>query len=93
MIKGTIENGRIVPSEPIRWPNGTEVAIDALEEDRLQGDDPESIADWIAWYQSLEPLIMSPEEEAAWRDERAARKAFEESHFDGDAERLGRMWP
>ncbi len=30
---------------------------------------PEAIADWLEWYDSLEPLLLTPEEEAdadAW---------------------------
>ena len=29
---------------------------------------PEAIADWLKWYDSLEPLVMTPEEQAEWEE-------------------------
>ena len=45
----------------IREPSPEE-SIGAGEED--WADTPEAVADWLRWYDSLEPLEMIPEEEA-----------------------------
>ena len=37
---------------------------------------PEAIADWLAWYDSLEPLVFTPEEEADLRDWRRRVKEY-----------------
>jgi hypothetical protein len=41
-----------------------------------QGDDPESIARWLAWLDSLKPFL-TPEEEATWQQARAEQRAYE----------------
>jgi hypothetical protein len=70
-------NGRIVPTQPVDWPEGTALVVEPAEEPQsaeaegdLLGDSPESIARWLAWYDTLEPLIFTAEEEAAWRPAR-----------------------
>jgi hypothetical protein len=77
-IRATWKGGKIVPDGPVDWPEGCRLLIEPdlddsgpigiREED--WSDSPEAIADWLAWYDSLEPLILTPEEEAdlaAWR--------------------------
>jgi hypothetical protein len=66
------KNGQIVPTQPVDWPEGTALAVEPIEEPLetnsegdLLGDDPESIARWLDWLDSLEPLHFTPEEEAA----------------------------
>jgi hypothetical protein len=51
----------------------------------LLSDDSASIARWLAWFDSLEPLHVTPEEQAAWRRK---RRDWEKSQFDRRAERL-----
>jgi hypothetical protein len=79
-LKGTIRNGQVVLEKPAAWPDGTAVnvaraatpqetegACDPTEED--WSNTPEAIAEWLAWYRSLEPLLLTPAEEAdteAW---------------------------
>ncbi len=76
-IGATWRNGQIVPDTPVDWPEGYRLRIepDAVEaeSDEIREDDwsnsPEAITDWLSWYDSLEPLIFTPEEEAelaAW---------------------------
>jgi hypothetical protein len=62
----------------VDWPEGRRLLV---EPDLSQNDpggvreeewsnSPEAIAKWLEWYDSLEPLIFTPEEErdiAAWR--------------------------
>ncbi len=45
------KNGRIVPTQPVDWPDGTTLTVEPIEEPRtsepegdLLGDDPTSIA-------------------------------------------------
>lgn len=76
-IKATWKNGRIVPDEHVDWPDGCRLLVEPEPSSEFrfmteeeQGDDPESIARWLRWYDSLEPLTVTPEEEAelaAWR--------------------------
>ena len=60
----------------------------ARDEDRIgiseegQGDDPELIARWIAWYDAVEPLILTPDDEERIRKAREEQNAFEAAHWD-----------
>ena len=54
----------------------------------LLGDDDASIACWLAWFDSLEALSFTPEEEAAWQAARREQRDWEKSRFDDRAERL-----
>jgi hypothetical protein len=73
-IKGIVKNGQIQVSEPMAWPDGTEVVVEPVEliadeetfgvRDEDWEDTPEAVAAWIKWYDSLEPLQMTPREEA-----------------------------
>jgi hypothetical protein len=73
LTKGVIQQGQVIIPKPIDLPDGTEVVVAAgpTEDDGAGGWDnsPEGIAAWMIWYDSLEPLIFTPEEEAdteAW---------------------------
>jgi hypothetical protein len=76
-ILGTWKNGQVVLDAPADWPDGSRVQIEPVASDELvgmteeeQADDPESLARWLATFDALEPLSMTPEEEAnltAWR--------------------------
>jgi hypothetical protein len=74
----TWKDGQIVPDGPVDRPEGCRLRIepDPLEPvTRVQGEEdwsnsPQAIADWLAWYDSLEPLVFTAEEAAdldAWR--------------------------
>jgi hypothetical protein len=77
-IRATWKNGQIIPDEPVDWPEGCRLLVEPNpaqdETSETSADDwsdsPEAIADWLAWYDSLEPLIFTPEEQTnleAWR--------------------------
>src|SRR5208337_236612 len=94
-IHAVWKNGQIVPTQPVDWPEGTALVVEPIEESLvtdpqgdLLGDDPASIARWLAWFDSLEPLSFTPEEEAAWEAARRERRDWEKSRFDERAERL-----
>ena len=93
-VKATWTNGRIVPEEPVSWPEGCQLEVreagpaevEFMTEDE-QGNDPESIQRWIEELRALPPLPMTPEQEAemvAWRqkvkefNQEAVRRQMEE---------------
>jgi hypothetical protein len=91
------KNGQIIPTQPVDWPEGTALAVEPIEgqeplatapEGDLLGDDSESIARWLAWLDSLEPLNFTSEEEAALQEAWRQRREWEKSRFDERAEWL-----
>jgi hypothetical protein len=98
-VNGKLENGKVVLAESVDWPEGTQVRVEPLTNggeiivhDDLQGGNPESIARWLAWYDSLEPLIFTPEEEAALRTAREEDKEREKAAFADRSEKLRRLF-
>jgi hypothetical protein len=77
VVPGTFHEGRVVLETPVDWPEGAKVEVVLVEPGERIGltesewsDTPEAIEEWIRWYDSLEPLQFTPEEEAdiaAWR--------------------------
>src|SRR5688572_1921194 len=71
-IKAVWTNGQILPSEPVDWPEGSELVVRPVapthqkiglsEEDWR--DDPEAIADWVAWVKTIEPMVLTDQERA-----------------------------
>jgi hypothetical protein len=76
-ITATVHNGRLEVAVPADWPEGAEVRIEPIPRGEIrgmteeeQGDDTESINRWIATFEAIPPLPMTPAEEAdmlAWR--------------------------
>jgi hypothetical protein len=96
-IHGRVKNGKIELPAPADWPDGTEVEVRPVEEMvGLTEEDwpatPEAIEEWVAWLSSLQPFVMTPEEEARWQDARRAQKEFQISKFKDHAEKLRKMW-
>ncbi len=79
-VRAIWTNGRILPSEPVDWPEGSELNVEplgtvekiGLDETEWQ-DDADSIAAWVAWVDTIEPLLLSDEE-------RAERDRYREEH-------------
>jgi hypothetical protein len=98
-VRTTWINGKIVPDGPVDWPDGCRLTIDpepsasfvGMTEDE-QGDDAESITRWIAAFDAIPPLEMSPAEEAAWQAARTAQREFDVAKFDERAETLRGAW-
>ena len=96
-IKGTVKNGQISTSEPIAWPEGTEVSVrpmsDSSEFEHAQFDDqahqnglandPESITRWIEEFDAIPALQMTPAEEAQWQAARSAQRALDAAQCAG----------
>lgn len=72
-VKAPWINGRIRPAQPVDWPAGSELIVEAvatpgkigLDESEWR-DDPEALAAWDAWLPTVEPLVLSHEERAAF---------------------------
>jgi hypothetical protein len=71
-IKATWINGQILPSEPVDWPEGSELLVEPIvpNEEKIGltekewRADPESIATWEAGVRSIEPPEYSDAERA-----------------------------
>jgi hypothetical protein len=76
-IRGTWKNGQVVLDGPVDWPDGRRLLVEAEPSQETIGipdedwsNTPEGIEAWLRWYESLEPLVFTPQEEAdlaAWR--------------------------
>jgi hypothetical protein len=92
-IQAMWKNGQIIPVEPVCWPEGCllrvepELDLHGASGD-IQADDPESVARWIAEFDAVPPLDMTPAEEAAWRQARQAQKELETATFHNRADEL-----
>jgi N-methylhydantoinase B/oxoprolinase/acetone carboxylase alpha subunit len=77
-IMATWKNGKIVPSEPVDWPEGSRLRVEPVADgdelvpgDDNWGDDPASIEAWTAAAQQIKPMIWEPgerEEFEAYRE-------------------------
>jgi hypothetical protein len=82
-IRGTIRGGKVVFDTPPGWPEGKEVlVVDPAEvnkpvppvpmmTDDEQGDDPESVAEWLAAFDAIPVAATSPLDDpavVAWRE-------------------------
>jgi hypothetical protein len=78
-VKATWTNGRIVPSEPVDWPDGSELVVEPVEtngekvglDESQWRDDTAALTDWDSWLRTIEPRVLTD-------DERAAFAAYEE---------------
>ena len=91
--------GRIVPDEPVDWPEGCRLTVDAVPglsfegmSDDEQDSSPESIAKWIADFDAIPPLQMTSDEYARWQAIRNEQRDLELANFDENAAKLHRMW-
>lgn len=82
-IRATWTNGRIVPAEPVDWPEGSQLLVEPLPSSERIGmdesewrDDPQSIAEWIAAVESIEPLVWAEEEEEQYERYREKCRQF-----------------
>lgn len=99
VIHGTVRSGVVVPDSPVELPEGTRVQIrPAADADQIgipeeeQGDDPESIAAWVAWANQLEPLVLTDEEREQWRKAQEEQKAFELATWDERCRKLEKLF-
>jgi hypothetical protein len=96
-IRTTVTDGKIVLDAPADWPEGMEVVVSPAEEtvgltEEEWPETPEEIEAWLRWYDSLEPLILTPEDEARIAAARKAQKEFELATWHEQSEKLRKMW-
>lgn len=98
-IRTTIQNRRIEIPAPDEFPDGTEVVVQLQPVGDQTGmkesdweESPEAITDWLAWLDSLEPLVFSDQELAELEADRLARKQWEKSQFAAHADELAKEW-
>lgn len=98
-IKAIVKGGRLEVDVPLDWPDGTEVIVRPACDEESFGireaawpNTPEAVAEWLKWYDSLEPLVFTDEERAAWETARRDQKEFEKVTFTQRAEKLRRVW-
>jgi hypothetical protein len=71
-VKATVRHRRIEVIAPDELPDGTEVLVEVTPISRQRigiresewRDDPEALADWDWWIQRIEPIELTPEEQA-----------------------------
>ncbi len=91
-IQGTWKGAQVVLDNPADWPEGCRVVVEpvpATDQIGLSEEEwprtPEAIADWLKWFDSLEPVQLTPEEEADWA---AARQKVKEYTIANQGQRL-----
>ena len=69
-VRAIWTKGRILPSEPVDWPDGSELLVEPVSTKARIGldesewtDDAAALADWEAWIHTIEPLELTEEEE------------------------------
>lgn len=89
------QNGQIVMSEPVPWPDGSDVEVRLCSDAELnsQSDDepaetPEEILRWIAEVNAIPFPEMSDEEWASWQRRQAEDKERELSAIHTRVDRL-----
>ena len=99
-IKATWTNGRIVPAEPVDWPEGIQLLVEPVSASERIGmdesewrDDPESVAAWIEAVDKIHPMIWADGEREDFERYRKQSREFNleavrkqmEAMPDGDA--------
>ena len=82
-IRATWTNGQILPAGPVDWPEGSELLVEPMTPSERIGleeaewrDDTQSIADWVAWVDTIEPLVLSDPERAELDRYRSEHRRF-----------------
>ena len=88
-LTGKIVNRAVALDVPDDWPDGTEVAVNRVEDEVTVGireedwpKTPEEIAEWLRWADTIQPLLFTPEEEAEIAADRRARRDYELATWD-----------
>ena len=98
VLHGTVKDGKIEFPEPTDLPDGTPVqvigggpALAGMDEDDWDNS-PEAIAAWHAWLDGLEPLILTPDDEARSRAAREDQKRYDWATGNARAHALAAMF-
>ncbi|MBA4066477.1 MAG: hypothetical protein C0501_22755 [Isosphaera sp.] len=92
VIRGTIQDGKVVFATPPGWPDGTEVTVTApaFGADELPDDNdssPAAITQRLALMDRVQGW-MTPEDYAAWERARAEQKAWELANWDARCKKI-----
>ena len=99
-LTGTWKEGQIILDEPADWPDGCRVTVVPIAgqvetlgiTEEQWPRTPEAVAEWLAWFDSIEPIEMTPEEEAdCARRGKRRRAAREYGRIFAALRRNGRM--
>ncbi len=98
-VKGTFRNGQVVLDEAADWPDGSRVVVEPVVEVATVGireedwpETPDGIARHLALMDQIEPLELTPEEEADWQAARQAQKEYEKAKFENRSRRIEDMF-
>ncbi len=100
-LTGTWKEGQIILDEQADWPDGCRVTVVPIPgqvetlgiTEQQWPRTPEAIAEWLAWFDSIEPIEMTSEEEADWRGAMEAQKAYEIGKLEERAKRIEGLFP
>ena len=92
-IKATWTNGRILPAEPVDWPEGSELLVEPVISAEKIGldendwcDDAAALADWEAWIDTIEPLELTDQERESME---RFREEFRRYNFEAVRKQMG----
>jgi hypothetical protein len=96
VVHGRYIDGKVVLDTPADWPEGAEVRVylagttpDGWPDD--EDDSPEAIARRLALMERIQPG-MTPDEEAAWKEQRAKDKAAQLAMWDKWTKDIGNLF-
>ena len=100
-LTGTWKEGQIILDQPADWPDGCRVTVEPIAgqvealgiTEEQWPRTPRAIAEWLEWFDSIEPIEMTPDEEAGWQAALEAQKAFEIAKFEERARRIEALFP
>ena len=73
ILTGTWKDGRVLLDQPADWPEGCRLVVTPQEAQRGQWlgiteeewpRTSDALADWMKWLDSIEPIELTPDEEA-----------------------------
>ena len=79
-ILSVVKNGRVEIDAPPDWPDGTPVRVELGLNGQYDDERPETpveIEEWIRRFREIEPIEMTPEEEAALQADRKLQREFD----------------
>jgi hypothetical protein len=97
-IRGTYRNGQVILNDPpADWPEGAEVRLELVDppgdDGDMQGSDPESIARWVAWLDTLQKYRMADEQAAEWDRNMREKKEADKAMWEQRAKKIREMFP
>ena len=96
-IKGIWHDGQVLIEEPGDWPDGTTLIVEPAAPTAslgLREEDwpmkPDEIAKHLTQMDQIQPLEMTPEEEAVWQAARKAQREYDFLNFEQRTQRIER---